>query len=92
MDRIGVVGASYRTVHVDQLAAASLPADFPRENLVELARLAGVSELGYLGTCNRVEFYFRGDTRIHTNPLLFHLRRSLADLTNGVRYASQQNL
>jgi len=83
LDRIGVVGASYRTVHVDQLAAAALPADFPRENLVELARLAGFSELVYLGTCNRVEFYFRGETRIHTNPLLFHLRRSLGDLTDG---------
>jgi len=83
LDRIGVVGASYRTVHVDQLAAAALPADFPRETLVELARLAGFSELVYLGTCNRVEFYFRGESRIHTNPLLFHLRRSLADLTDG---------
>jgi glutamyl-tRNA reductase len=83
LDRIGVVGTSYRSVHVDQLAAAALPVDFPRENLVELARLAGFSELVYLGTCNRVEFYFRGETRIHTNPLLFHLRRSLADLTDG---------
>jgi glutamyl-tRNA reductase len=83
LDRIGVVGTSYRTVHVDQLAAAALPAEFPRENLVELARLAGFSELVYLGTCNRVEFYFRGESRIHTNPLLFHLRRSLADLTGG---------
>ena len=83
MDRIGVVGTSYRTVHVDQLSAAALPSEFPRENLVELARLAGFSELVYLGTCNRVEFYFRGETRIHTNPLLFHLRRSLHDLTDG---------
>ena len=83
MDRIGVVGASYRTVHVDQLAAAALPPEFPRDQLVELARLAGFSELVYLGTCNRVEFYFRGETRIHTNPLLFHLRRSLADLTDN---------
>jgi glutamyl-tRNA reductase len=83
LDRIGVVGTSYRTVHVDQLAAAALPAEFPRENLVDLARLAGFSELVYLGTCNRVEFYFRGETRIHTNPLLFHLRRSLHDLTDG---------
>lgn len=83
MDRIGVVGASYRTVQVEDLAAAALPEDFPRENLVELARLAGFSELVYLGTCNRIEFYFRGDTRIHTNPLLFHLRRSLTDLTEG---------
>jgi glutamyl-tRNA reductase len=83
LDRIGVVGTSYRTVHVDKLASAALPPDFPREKLGELARLAGFSELVYLGTCNRVEFYFRGETRIHTNPLLFHLRRSLADLTDG---------
>ncbi len=83
MDRIGVVGTSYRKAHVDELAAAALPADFEHEQLVELARLAGFSELVYLGTCNRVEFYFRGETRIHTNPLLFHLRRSLADLTDG---------
>ena len=84
MDRIGVVGTSYRTAHVDELAAAALPADFEHEQLVDLARLAGFSELVYLGTCNRVEFYFRGETRIHTNPLLFHLRRSLADLTDGL--------
>ena len=32
--------------------------DFDHEQLVELARLAGFSELVYLGTCNRVEFYF----------------------------------
>jgi len=83
LDRIGIVGTSYRTTHIDELAAAALPADFEHGQLVELARLAGFSELVYLGTCNRVEFYFRGETRIHTNPLLFHLRRSLADLTDG---------
>jgi len=83
LDRIGVVGTSYRKAHVDELAAAALPADFEHEQLVELAHLAGFSELVYLGTCNRVEFYFRGETRIHTNSLLFHLRRSLADLTDG---------
>jgi glutamyl-tRNA reductase len=83
MDNIGVVGASYRTTSVESLANALLPADFDGENLVELARLSGFSELVYLGTCNRVEFYFRGESRIHTNPLLFHLRRSLTDLTGG---------
>ncbi len=83
MDNIGIVGTSYRTTSVESLADALLPADFEKENLAELARLAGFSELVYLGTCNRVEFYFRGDTRIHTNPLLFHLRRSLIDLTDG---------
>ncbi len=83
MDNIGIVGTSYRTTSVESLAAALLPADFEKENLVELARLAGFTELVYLGTCNRVEFYFRSETRIHTNPLLFHLRRSLVDLTDG---------
>jgi glutamyl-tRNA reductase len=68
---------------VENLAEATLPADFPDESLVELSRLAGFSELVYLGTCNRVEFYFAAETRIHKNPLLFHLRRSLADLTDG---------
>jgi len=83
MDNIGVVGASYRTTSVDALAEAFLPADFASENFAELARLSGFTEFVYLGTCNRVEFYFRAENRIHTNPLLFHLRRSLDDLTGG---------
>jgi glutamyl-tRNA reductase len=83
VDRIGIVGTSYRRTDIEQLGRAALPADFPGENLVEMARLAGFSEFVYLGTCNRVEFYFRSETRLHTNQLLFHLRRSLADLTDG---------
>jgi glutamyl-tRNA reductase len=83
MDYIGVVGTSYRTASLEELAGAVLPADFHDDSLLELARLSGFTELVYLGTCNRVEFYFRGETRIHTNPLLFHLRRSLVDLTAG---------
>ena len=83
MDRIGLVGTSYRTTGVETLAAARLPEAFPNESLVELARLSGFGELVYLGTCNRVEFYFRSETRLHTPELLFHLRRSLADLTDG---------
>jgi len=83
VDLIGVVGTSYRTASMDDLAAATLPRELPDESLRELSRLAGFSELVYLGTCNRVEFYFRGESRIHTNPLLFHLRHSLADLTDG---------
>lgn len=84
MDNIGVVGTSYRTTSVEALAEATLPSGFQPRNFNELAYLAGFTEFVYLGTCNRVEFYFRGETRIHTNSLLFHLRRSLADLTDGV--------
>jgi glutamyl-tRNA reductase len=83
MDYIGVVGTSFRTASLDELAAANLPTDFRTDSLRELARLSGFSELVYLGTCNRVEFYFRGEQRIHTKELLFHLRHSLADLTGG---------
>jgi glutamyl-tRNA reductase len=83
VDRIGVVGTSYRKTDIEQLGRAALPAGIPGEHLVEMARLAGFTEFVYLGTCNRVEFYFRSETRLHTNQLLFHLRRSLADLTRG---------
>jgi glutamyl-tRNA reductase len=81
--RTGVVGVSYRTTQADKLARATLPADFSAEDLNELARLAGFAELVYLGTCNRVELYFRTDTVNHNASVLFHLRRSLADLTGG---------
>jgi len=83
VDRIGVVGASYRTTQLESLGQAGLPSDFPEESLVELARLVGVAELVYLKTCNRVEFYFRTDGHAHSKNLLFHLRRSLTDLTDG---------
>jgi glutamyl-tRNA reductase len=83
MDRIGVVGASYRSTTIDKLARATLAPDTTLEQHRELARLAGFTEMVYLSTCNRVEFYFRSATRLHTNSLLFHLRRSLADLTDG---------
>jgi len=81
--RTGVVGVSYRTTQADKLARATLPSDFSAEDLNELARLAGFAELVYLGTCNRVELYFRTDAVNHNASVLFHLRRSLADLTGG---------
>ncbi len=83
MKRIGVVGVSYRTTRADTLARATLPEDFGADDLNELARLAGFAELVYLGTCNRVEFYFRTEAVNHNASVLFHLRRSLADLTGG---------
>lgn len=83
MDRIGVAGTSYRTTDMETLAKAALPADFRKESLNELARLSGFSELVYLGTCNRVEFYYRTEGPHHSKNLLFHLRRSLEDLTMG---------
>ncbi len=83
MDRIGVVGTSYRTTDVGSLERAALPAEFVREHLAELARFSGFEELVHLGTCNRVEFYFRSATPNRNADILFHLRRSLADLSGG---------
>jgi len=83
VERIGVVGISYRTTDVDSLAAATLPRGMGPPELAELARLAGFSEMVYLATCNRVEFYFRAQAHNHDESILFHLRRSIADLTGG---------
>ncbi len=83
MERIGVIGVTYRTASTEALAEASLPESFPEDGLSTLARLAGFEELVYLGTCNRVEFYFRSATANRTRDILFHLRRSLADLSDG---------
>ena len=83
MDRIGVIGTSYRTTDVASLARAALPGEFPGERLVELSRFSGFEELVYLGTCNRVEFYFRAGSPNRNADILFHLRRSLADLSGG---------
>jgi len=83
VERIGVVGVSYRTTDVDRLAAAALPPETGAGELAELARLAGFSEMVYLATCNRVELYFRAHTHNNDSAILFHLRRSIADLTGG---------
>jgi len=78
-----VVGVSYRTTDVDTLAAAALPRETGPAELAELARLAGFSEMVYLATCNRVEFYFRAQAGNHDESILFHLRRTIADLSGG---------
>ena len=78
-----MIGASYRTADTDTLARAALPQPVEPGTLTALARLAGFEELVHLGTCNRVEFYFRTAVPGETRDLLFHLRRSLADLTDG---------
>jgi len=83
VDRIGVVGTSHRSTSITELEAATLPATFAEEHLQRLAQLAGFTELVYLGTCNRSEFYYSAETKLHTDSMLFHLRSSLADLTNG---------
>jgi len=58
MHRIGVVGLSYRHAGIDDVARLSIPKADVEARLPRLREALGVSELLYLGTCNRVELLF----------------------------------
>jgi glutamyl-tRNA reductase len=58
MDQIGVVGASYRHIGTDEIAAFTIPkAEIPAR-LALLRAALGSSEIVYLATCNRVEVLY----------------------------------
>lgn len=58
MHQIGVVGLSYRHAGIDEVARLSIPKAELEARLHALRAALGVSELLYLGTCNRVELFF----------------------------------
>jgi glutamyl-tRNA reductase len=58
MHRIGVVGVSYRHAGIDDVARLSIPKSDLEARLPALREALGVSELLYLGTCNRVELVY----------------------------------
>jgi glutamyl-tRNA reductase len=58
MHRIGVVGLSYRHAGIDEVARLSIPKGELEGRLPALREALGVSELLYLGTCNRIELLF----------------------------------
>ena len=58
MHQIGVVGVSYRHAGIDEVARLSIPKADLEARLPSLREALGVSELLYLGTCNRVELLF----------------------------------
>jgi glutamyl-tRNA reductase len=58
MHQIGVVGLSYRHAGVDDVTRLSIPKADLEARLPALRKALGVSELLYLGTCNRVELLF----------------------------------
>ena len=70
MHQIGVVGLSYRHAGIDDVARLSIPKADLEARLPSLRAALGVSELLYLGTCNRVELLFAthdepaGDLRV----------------------------
>ena len=58
MHQIGVVGLSYRHAGIDEVARLSIPKSDLEARLASLRAALRVSELLYLGTCNRVELLF----------------------------------
>jgi len=58
MHQIGVVGLSYRHAGIEEVARLSIPKADLGARLRSLRDALGVSELLYLGTCNRVELLF----------------------------------
>src|SRR5579872_4135351 len=58
MHQIGVVGLSYRHAGVDEVARFSVPKAEVVARLPVLRDALGVSEVFYVGTCNRVEVLY----------------------------------
>jgi len=58
MHQIGVVGLSYRHAGVDEVARFSVPRTEVAARLPALRDSLGVSEVFYVGTCNRVEVLY----------------------------------
>jgi glutamyl-tRNA reductase len=58
MHQIGVVGLSYRHAGVDEVARFSVPKTEVVARLPALRDTLGVSEVFYVGTCNRVEVLY----------------------------------
>jgi glutamyl-tRNA reductase len=61
MERLVIVGASYRHAPVTALGTYALPKAEVEARLPRIAAAIGAPELAYVGTCNRVEFVLAGD-------------------------------
>lgn len=63
MDRIGLTGVSWRRQGTGAVARFTIPVDERPQVLRRIADHAGLEELVYLATCNRVEVIYVGDGR-----------------------------
>ena len=81
LEELGIVGVSWRQDGSEALARFALPGEGRDERLRSFARKAGLAELAYLDTCNRVEIVFAraadgaaGDTlQTDLRPLAYEL-------------------
>lgn len=58
LDQLGMIGVSWRQGGTESLAVFTLSEDAVEERLRTFADAMHLDELGYLATCNRVEFIF----------------------------------
>lgn len=58
MDQFRAISFSYKTIGLEKVGQFHLEDEIRSERLHALKQAAGLEELMYLSTCNRVEFYF----------------------------------
>ncbi|NOZ87597.1 MAG: glutamyl-tRNA reductase [Deltaproteobacteria bacterium] len=63
MDRLGVIGTSYRVLEIDAISRYHL-GDDPLPALMEFREYGELEDILYLPTCNRIEYYYRGNPSI----------------------------
>ncbi|HEX7080787.1 MAG TPA: hypothetical protein VF329_07220 [Gammaproteobacteria bacterium] len=84
LDRLSMIGVSWRQGGTDALAEFALAEDRAPERLREFARKFALAELAYLATCNRVELIF---ARTEDTPEP-DLRRAAFEMLTGRAPAS----
>jgi len=84
MERLVIVGASYRHATVAALGDFALPKDQVEARLPDIARRIGAPELAYVGTCNRVEFVLAGDDATSAEIYRERLARVLQEDAPGM--------
>ncbi len=67
MDRIGIAGVSWRRQSNDAVARFTIPVDERPQAIQEIATSAGLQEVVYLATCNRVEVVYVVDESGHAS-------------------------
>ena len=81
VDRIGIVGLSWRDGGAEALARFTIPVPEREQRLSEILEQVGAEELVYLATCNRVEVLFAADSQ---TPLRAYRPRIFRALTGTV--------
>ena len=79
MERLVIVGASYRHASVAALGTYAWPKAEVESRLPEMAKAVGAPELAYVGTCNRVEFVLAGDDGTSANTYRERIARVLRE-------------